>query len=93
MVLAMLMLLFGFLVFLFGYVGLGEWRSEGALLIACSVVWVLTGPTAFGSALWLFGSLGRSSRALRLGGTAIAASGTVFATAALTGVLECSSPH
>ena len=92
MVLALLMLFFGFLMFVFGYIGIGEWRSEGAALNACSVVWVLTGPTAFGSALWLFGSLGRNRRALGIGGAVIVASGTVLAMAAAADVLQCSGP-
>ena len=92
MVLALLMLLFGLLMFLFGYSALSEWRSERATLIACGVVWILTGPAVFGSALWLSVSLGRSPLALRIGGTAIVASGTVLATAAAVGVLPCSGP-
>lgn len=43
MVLALLMLFFGPLMFLFGYVGLSEWRSEQVALIACSAAWSLTG--------------------------------------------------
>jgi hypothetical protein len=92
MVLALLMLFFGPLMFLFGYVGLSEWRSEQVALIACSAAWSLTGPAVFGAALWLFGSLGRSPLALRVGGAAIVASGTVLATAAALGVMPCSSP-
>lgn len=92
MVLALLMLLFGVLMFLFGYSAVSEWRSERAALIACGVVWLLAGPAVFGSALWLFGSLGRSPLALRIGGAAIVASGTVLATAAAVGTLPCSGP-
>ena len=92
MVIALPMLFFGCFMFLFGYFGLSEWRSERAALIACGVVWILTGPTVFGSGLWLFGSLGRSSLALRVGGTAVAASGTVLAMAAAAEVLQCTAP-
>jgi hypothetical protein len=92
MVIAVLMLLFGSLMFAFGYVALSEWRSEQVALIACGVVWILTGPAVFGSALWLLGSLGRNPLALFIGGTAIVASGTVLAMAAATGVLPCSGP-
>lgn len=91
-VLALLMLLFGLVMFLFGYYALSEWRSERAALIACGAVWILTGPAVFGSALWLSLSLARSRLALRIGGTAIAASGTVLAVAAAVGVLPCSGP-
>lgn len=92
MVLALLMLLFGFLMFLFGYFALSEWRSERAALIASGMVWILAGPVVFGSALWLSVSLGRGPLALRIGGTALVASGTVLATAAAVGVLPCSGP-
>src|SRR2546427_13220125 len=91
-VLALLMLFFGSLMFLFGYVVLREWRSERAALIACGLVWILAGPTIFGCALWLFGSLRRNLLALRIGGTAIVLSGAVLATVAATGVLPCSGP-
>ena len=92
MVLALLMLLFGSLMFLFGYFALSEWRSERGALIACGAIWILTGPAVFGSALWLLGSLGRNPLALRLGGTAVITSGTLLATAAAVGVLPCSGP-
>ena len=92
MALALLMLFFGPLMFSFGYYGLSEWRSERAALIACSAAWSLAGPAAFGAALWLFGSLGRNPLALRIGGTAMVACGTVLATAAALGVLPCSTP-
>src|ERR1700685_4025139 len=36
MVMALLMLLFGSFMFVVGYVGLSEWRSERAALIACN---------------------------------------------------------
>jgi len=92
MVLALLMLLFGSLMSLLGYFALSEWRSERSTLIACGLVWTLTGLAVIGSALWLSMSLGRSPLALRIGGTAIVASGTVLATAAAVGVLPCSGP-
>ena len=92
MVMALLMLFFGSLMFLFGYFALNEWQSERAALIACGVAWILSGPTVFGSALWLLGSLGRNPLALRIGGTATMASGAVLATAAAAGVLQCSGP-
>jgi hypothetical protein len=90
--LALLMLLFGSLMFLFGSYDVWEWRAEQAALIACGLVWVLTGPAAVGSALWLLGSLGRSRTALKIGGTTIIASGVVLATAAATHVMPCSGP-
>lgn len=92
MLLALLMLFFGALMFLFGYFDLSEWSSEQAPLIACGVVWVIAGPVVFASALWLFGTLGRSVLALRIGGMAILASGMVLIAGATSGVLPCSGP-
>jgi hypothetical protein len=92
MVLALLMFVFGAFMSVVGYVGLSEWRSEGAALIACNVLWILTGPAVFASALWLFGSLGRTPLALRIGGTAMLASGAVLVTAAVASVLQCTGP-
>lgn len=88
--LALPMLLFGSLIFLYGCDGVWEWRSESVTLIASSVVWILSGPATVGCALWLFGSLGRSRTALRIGGSAIVSSGVVLATVAATHVLPCS---
>lgn len=92
MLLALLLLLFGSLMALYGCFIFAEWQSERAALIACGVVWILTGPALFGSALWLLVSLGRSPLALQIGGTAVVASGTVLAAAAAVGVLQCSGP-
>jgi hypothetical protein len=86
------MLFFGALMFLCGHFYLLEWQSEPLALIACGVVWMLTGTVVVGFALWLFVLLGRSSWALRMGGTAIVVSGAVLATAAGTGTLPCSGP-
>ena len=91
-VLALLMLFFGFLMSGFGFVALRDWQSERTALITCGVLWILTGPAVFASALWLLGSLGRSRPALRLGGIAIALPGSVLATAAAVHVLQCSGP-
>ena len=92
MVLALPMLLFGFVMSLFGYFALSEWRSERAALILSGLLWALTGPAVFGSALWLIVSLGRGPLALRIGGTSILASGIVLAMAVAVGVLPCGSP-
>jgi hypothetical protein len=86
------MLFFGSLMFLFGCAAVWEWRAESAALVACGVAWILSGPVIVGSALWLFGSLGRSRRALRVGGHAIIITGVVLAAAAATRVMPCSGP-
>jgi hypothetical protein len=69
------MVYFGSLMFLFGCAAVWEWRAESDALVACGVLWLLSGPVIFGSALWLFGSLGRNQRALRVGGCAIITTG------------------
>ena len=92
MVLALLMLFFGPLMFLFGYFGLSEWRLGRGCADCVQRRVEPAGPAAFGAALWLFGSLGRNPLALRIGGTAMVACGTVLATAAALGVLPCSTP-
>ena len=90
--LAVLMLFFGSLMFLFGCAAVWEWRAESDALVACGVLWLLSGPMIVGSALWLFGSLGRSRRALRVGGGAIIATGVILAAAAATHIMPCSGP-
>lgn len=92
MLVALPMLFFSFLMCASGYVGLLEWRSEGPALIASNVALFLAGFAVLGTALWVVGSLGRSPLALRIGGTGIMVSGVVIATAAASGVLQCSGP-
>ncbi|HEY1272864.1 MAG TPA: hypothetical protein VGF08_12800 [Terriglobales bacterium] len=89
MFLALLMLFFGGLMSLFGFAAVYEWRAEQLLLIASGAVWILAGPVVFGSALWLLRTLGRSRRALRIGGISVAVTGTVLAAAAITHVMPC----
>jgi hypothetical protein len=76
MLLAILMVFFGCLMFLFGYFGLLEWRSERGALIAAVGVAILGGSMMFISGLWLLGLLGRARMPLRIGGIAILISGT-----------------
>jgi len=92
MVLALPMLFFGCLMFLGGYVGLVDWRSESAMLIPVSLILLMSGSAVFVSMLWLLTSVGRNRLALRMGGIALAVSGTVLAMAAGTGLLPCSGP-
>jgi hypothetical protein len=92
MVMALLMLLFGSFMFVVGYVGLSEWRSERAALIACNLMWILTGPVVFGSATVALWVTRPNPLALQIGGTALVGSGAVLVTAAATGVLQCTGP-
>jgi len=61
-------------MFRFGYFDLREWRYEGTALIVCALVWSVTGPAVFGSAVWVLVSIGRSWLPLSIGGLAIAVS-------------------
>lgn len=89
---ALLMLLFIFRPVVVGLAYTAEWRFESALLLACGVVWTVTGSITVVAALWLLWSRGRSRRALAVGGSAIVASGALFAIAAATHVLPCGGP-
>ena len=89
---ALLMLLFIFRPVVVGLAYTAEWRFESALLLACGVVWTVTGSITVVAALWLLWSRGRSRRALAVGGSAIVASVALFATAAATHVLPCGGP-
>ena len=92
MVLALPMLFFGTLMFLFGYYDIVEWQAEQILLIVCGVLLVPAGLATVGSSLWMFESLGRSKKALQIGGSAMIASGVVLATSAATHIMPCSGP-
>src|SRR5262245_49050223 len=83
------MLFFGCLMSLFGYYGLADWQSEQIAMNTCHAVWLIAGPAALGSSLWLWCSLGKSSAALRIGGAAIFTTGAALVTAAATGVMQC----
>jgi len=86
------MLLFIFRPVIVGLAYMAEWRFESALLFAGGVVWTVTGSMTVVSALWLLWSRGRSRRALTVGGSAIVASGALFATAAASHMMPCGGP-
>jgi len=92
MVLALPMLFFGTLMFLFGCYDIVEWQAEQVSLIVCGILLLLAGLATVGSALWMLGSLGRSKKGLQIGGSAMIASGVVLATAAATHIMPCSGP-
>ena len=92
MVLGLLMLIFIFRPAMAGSSVMAEWRYESAWLVACGLVWCATGITTIVAAFWLLASRGRSQKALKTGGSAIAISGTAFEAAAATHVLLCSGP-
>jgi len=77
---------------LFGYYGLENWQSEQIAMNTCHAIWLIAGPAALGSSLWLWWSIGNSLFALRIGGAAIFTTGAALATAAATGVMQCATP-
>jgi len=86
------MLLFIFRPVVVGVACLREWRFETALLLACGVVWTVTGCVTVVSAIWLLLSRGCSQAPMLIGGSAIIACGAFFATTAATHVLPCGGP-
>ncbi len=92
MVLALLMMLFGCVMFLMGCAAFRELRSEQATLIATGIFFLFAGAATIVSGVWLIGTLGRARMPLQIGGTAILTSGTVLLLAAGLGVLQCSGP-
>jgi hypothetical protein len=49
------MLFIGFVLFAAGYRIIGEWRSVGAALAGCGVLWILSGPAMFVAGCWDLG--------------------------------------
>ena len=92
MVLSIPMLFFAGLTGLIGSYHVWEWGSESLVLMGTAVVLTVASATAVLCAFWILGSLGRSQRAQRLGGTAIVVSGIVLAAAAAIHVIPCSGP-
>ena len=88
----MLMLLFIFRPVVVGFGTVAEYSFESALLFACGVVWSLSSCVTVVSALWLLVSRGRSQIPMLIGGSAIVATGAIFATAAATHLLPCGGP-
>ena len=92
MVLTVPMLFFGSLMFLGGWLGLSEWRSESAALIAFDFGTLFTGFTTVAAALWVLASLGRKAMPLEIAALAIIASGTLLLAGSLSHLLPCPGP-
>ena len=86
------MILFGFVFSRGGYRIIGEWRSVGAALAGCGVLWILAGLAMFGAGWWVLGSLGRHRMPLGVGGAAAVVAGSVLVAGVLAHVIPCSGP-
>jgi|SRR5215472_13015295 len=90
--LALLMLLFGYLIAASGYRTVGDWSSIGAAYAAIGVLWIVAGPAMFAAGLWVLGSLGRHRIPLWIGGVAAVLLGSSLVGGILTYVIPCSGP-
>jgi hypothetical protein len=90
--LAVLLLLFGIIPLLFGYIYLQYWADESVALFVCAALFFMSGTTMLVSGVWLLVTLGRQRLPLWAGGIAAMVSGGLFVGASLTHVLPCSGP-
>ena len=87
--LALIFLLYSVLITGSGITILREWSAISRSLALCGALWTLSGPAMALGALWLLASLGRSFRALRIGGSGTVVAGFVMLSAELIHVLPC----
>jgi len=92
MLLAGLMLLFGYLIAAAGYQTLQKWPSISASYATYGVLWVVAGPAMLAGGLWVLGTLGRKQMPLWAGGIASVLSGGSLIAGVLTYVIPCSGP-
>jgi hypothetical protein len=88
-----LLLLYGVIPLLFAYFILREWTAERTALVACGVLFLVSGATMLISAILLFTGWGRLRLPLWAGATASLASATTLIIATLTDMLPCSGPN
>ena len=91
-VLAVFMLLFGYLIAAAGYQSLRRWSTISAAYAACGVLWVVAGPAMLAGGLWVLGTLGRNPIPLWISGVAAVFSGGSLIAGVLTDVVPCSGP-
>ncbi len=87
-----LLLLYGIVPVLAGYILMREWAAERMALVACAAIFLLSGTTMLVCAFWLLVGPDRQRLALWSGGIASILSGSVLAGATFTHVLPCSGP-
>jgi len=90
--LAILLVLFGFLIATAGYQSLRNWASISVGYAAFGVLWVVVGPVMLAGGLWVLGSLGRNQIPLWIGGAAALLSGGSLIAGVVTYVVPCSGP-
>jgi len=93
LVLAFIIVVFGFLIFSSGYsVVHREWGSVGSAFAACAITWMLADLVMMAAGAWVLGSAGGQRIPLWLSGAAAAVAGTSLVVGVLTHVVPCSGP-
>ena len=90
--LAAVMLPFGYLIAAAGYQTLGRWSAISTAYAACGALWVVTGMAMMGAGLWVLGSLGRNQIPLWIGGVGAVLSGGSLIAGVVSNVIPCSGP-
>jgi len=87
-----LLLLYGLIPVMFGFIALSGWRSKSPPLIVFGVLALVGGTVMLTSGLWSMVTLGRSRLALWTGGIASLLNAGSLAWVVLTEILPCSGP-
>ena len=87
-----LLLLYGIVPVVVGYVLVREWAAARTALVVCGAIFLVSGTTMLVCAFWLLVGPDRQRLALWSGGIASILSGSVLAGATFTHVLPCSGP-
>lgn len=92
LLLAALMLLFGYGVAAVGYDALQKWPYTSLEFAALGLLWLIVGPSMLAGGLWALGSLGRARIPFWIsGGGAMLAGGSLIA-GVLSYAIPCSGP-
>lgn len=92
MLVGILMLLLGAVLTRFAMPAVLEWTALGGALKLILVIWLIAGPVALASGVWLLVSLGRRAWPIWIGSAALLASGALMLAGVLTHVIPCAGP-
>ena len=91
-VLALLMVLFGYLIAMAGYQTLRHRIVISASFAAIGALWIVVGPVMLAGAVWVLVSLGRKPIPFYVAGVAALLCGGSLIAGVLTYVIPCSGP-